>query len=180
MYTVVKKVVVFGMIPFIAFSCMSEDEIKAKAEKEAKFLVEKEGRMAKGLGEGLKGEGKEGVTALAEGVGEVFKGAGEGFDKSLAKVDVRMDDGLKEFVELGRTAKTSNDSLNTTVVSVYLACNKGYEGKLLLKAFDAENLEIGRKTVDVKLATDDAEYFDFEFDERTPLNIATYFTLNKK
>lgn len=180
LYSGITKSFVIALLSYGAVSCLTKDEIKDKAEAESKFLVEKESRIVKGIGEALKGEGKDAAASVSEGVGEVFKGASEGFDQSLTKVDVVLKDSLGQYAELGRTGKRKCDSTNKTLVSIYMIFNKEFEGKVQLKAFDGEKTEIGRKTVSLGMPVDTAAYVDFEFDERTPLGMATYYEIDSK
>jgi len=101
-------------------------------------------------------------------------------DKSLVKINVKAADEVKEYFTVGRTGKHYNDTTYQTNVIVYTVFNKDFKGKLVLKAFDKENAEIGRKTLEVNKKTDDAKYIDFVFDKRTPLSLADYYTLEIK
>ena len=87
---------------------------------------------------------------------------------------------FKNYIQLGRAGKHYNDSTRKTDVIVYAIFQKDFKGKLLLKAFDKEKAELGRKTMEVNKKTEDAEYIDFEFDERTPLSLVHHFTLEIK
>jgi len=172
--------IVFFAIAAASVSCLSKDEIKDKAEAESKFLVEKESRIVKGIGEALKGDGKDAAASVSEGIGEVFKGASEGFDESLTKVSVVLKDSLANYAELGRTGKHTCDSTKETSVSVYMIFNKEFEGKVLLKAYDGDNVELGRKSVQLKMSEDSAAYVDFKFDDHVPVDLAQHFELDKK
>ncbi|OEK09427.1 hypothetical protein A8C32_11965 [Flavivirga aquatica] len=65
-------------------------------------------------------------------------------------------------------------------MTVYLISNQEFEGKVRLKAFDVAKKEIGRSFKTIKMAEDEALYFDFEFDNRTPLLQANFFEINIK
>lgn len=161
-------------------SCMSKDEKKQQAEDEGNILVETKARFIKGIGDGLKGEGKDAAESISEGAGEVYGGLNEGFDASLVKVTVKLDPRLDPFVSLGRCGKHSNDSTQKTDLIVYTIFKQDYNGKLLVRALDKDNLEVGRATKTVNYKADQAEYVEFEFDKRTPINLVEYFTLEKR
>lgn len=157
-----------GLSGVLLAACPSKEEVLQKAEESGKFLAEKQAQMVKGVGEGLKGKGKEGAESLSEGVGEVLKGTAQGLDKSLGEVKVTTADavaarGLK--VERGqRRAVGGKDG-----ISLYLISDQAFDGKLMLRVVDAAGKEVGRSTVELKRAAGDAGYVDFVFDERTPL-----------
>lgn len=48
---------------------------------------------------------------------------------------------------------------------------------LTLKAFNANEREIGKSRLNVSIKKDDAQYVDFPFDERTHLLQTEYFTI---
>lgn len=63
---------------------------------------------------------------------------------------------------------------------MYTIFKQDYNGKLLVRALDKDNLEVGRATKTVNYKADQAEYIEFEFDKRTPINLVEYFTLEKR
>lgn len=178
-----KKIGLMCIIALLALSaCKSKEEQKNEAESEAKFLAEKKARIAKGVGEAMKGEGKDAADSLSEGVGEVIKGGASGFDKSLSKINIELDKDLKDKgIEIGRAARLEqkNDK-GEDGVTAYLIYNKPFKGTLLIKAFDPAGKEIGRATAQTKGGADDTSYVNFYFDQRTPLTIVKKFTLKQK
>jgi hypothetical protein len=178
-----KKISVLLILCLIGFaSCKNKEEQKNSAEDTAKFLAEKKARMAKGVGEAMKGEGKDAADSVGEGVGEVLKGGGSGLDKSLLKINVEIDKQLSDAgVSLGRTARLEKkNEKGQDGVTLYFIYNKAFNGTVLLKAFDAKGTEVGRSSSPVKGTADNTQYVNFYFDERVPLNIVTKYTLNKK
>ncbi len=162
----------------ILSACLSKEEQKDNAEEDGNFIIEKKSRFIKGIGEALKDEGKTAAETVSEGVGEVFKGVNKGFDKSLVKVDVRLSESLKGSMEIGRAGKFDKDSSNN--VTLYAIFHQDLNGTLLLKAFDQDDAELGRVKKMVEKSADDAEYVDFKFDKRTPLDLAGYYVLDMK
>ena len=184
-----KKIQLSALIFSLCFSmvsCMSLEEKKKKAEEEGNALVSIKSKLVKGAGDALKSDGKEAAESATEGVGELIKGLNNGFDKSLNQAKVEGDSNFLTTFELGRTEKffseekSKSDSVNTKKIVVYLVANEAYNGKVRLKAFDQDNNEIGRSTVEVNMAEDDAQYFDFKFDKRTPILQADHFIIDKK
>ncbi|WP_196888528.1 hypothetical protein [Aureivirga sp. CE67] len=159
-------------------SCLSLEEKKEKAEKEGNSIVSIKSKLIKGAGDALKSDGKEAAESASEGLGEVIKGTSSGFDKSLARVNVKSDSTFSKVFEIGRTAM--NVEKDTSKIVVYLIANKDFNGKVKLKAFDNMEKEMGRKTMPVNMKEDDAEYFDFIFDKRTPLSQVEYYEIELK
>lgn len=163
-------------------SCLSKEEKLKKAEDEGNTVVALKSKFIKGVGDALKKEGKEASESVSEGVGEVVKGTNSGLDKSINTANVVPADSaaFAKVLSIGRTEKFFSEDEKTKRVSIYLISNKAYKGKVKLKAFDANQKEIGRSAVDVSLQDDDAQYFDFKFDSRIPLLQADYFTIDAK
>jgi len=156
------------LLTLLAVGCPSKEEVLEKAEESGKFLVEKKASLVKGVGEGLKGGGKEGAESLSEGVGEVLRGAAKGFDNSLGAVKVEAVEALGTAgVKVERGARHGEDGKHG--ITLYLVFEQAFEGRLLLRALDAEGHEVGRSTAEEKRAAGDAGYVDFAFDERVPL-----------
>ena len=53
-------------------------------------------------------------------------------------------------------------------MSLYIIFNKDFNGKVILKALDENNLEVGRSVVSVNGKTNKASYINFPFDDKTP------------
>lgn len=177
------KKTAFAALAFFALflvSCSSKEDKKQRSEEEGNILVETKARFIKGIGDGLKGEGKDAAESISEGAGEVYNGLNTGFDASLVKVNVKLDPRLEPFLSLGRCGKSTNDSTRRSNLVIYGIFKQDYNGKLLVRALDKDNLEVGRATQTVNRKTDDAEYLEFEFDKRTPINLVEYFTLEKR
>lgn len=59
-------------------------------------------------------------------------------------------------------------------------CKRRCKKTVRVKAFDDSDTELGRCQVEVELKADDAKFYDFNFDKRTPLLSADYFTIDLK
>ena len=173
-----KNIIKVTLLSLIISSCMSVEEKKKKAEEEGNAMVAIKSKMIKGAGDALKNEGKEAAESTAEGLSEIIKGANKGFDKSISGAKIELDSNTKNILQIGRLDKSIASSSNTT--SVYIIAKQDFTGSVKLKAFDQDGIEIGRSTQELQLTNDDAQYFDFSFDQRTPLSQAVKFTLEAK
>ncbi|HTF80821.1 MAG TPA: hypothetical protein VL947_03815 [Cytophagales bacterium] len=181
MYTL-KTTLLILTTTLLLVSCLSKEEKMQKAEEEGNTIVAIKSKFAKGVGDALKKEGKEASESLSEGVGEVVKGTSSGIDKSInqARVSALDSASFHSIFNIGRTEKYFNEEHKTKKVTIYLICNKDFKGKVKLKAYDSSQNEIGRSTIDVQIKEDEAQYFDFAFDNRTPLLQADFFTIETK
>ncbi|MDR3268323.1 MAG: hypothetical protein LBT83_04570 [Tannerella sp.] len=161
-------------------SCRSREEQNKKAEETGQAATEKKAGFLKGVGEGLKGAGKEAIESVSEGIGEVIKGANEGFDKSMVRMEVRVPEEQKAYITASRTEVHTNDSTLKKEIIVYIVFEKDCDGKLLLKAYDNGEEEIGRSAVTIKETSDNSRFVGFPFDERTPFTLIQYLTLEYK
>ena len=173
------KILILGVF-IILVSCLSLEEKKKKAEEEGNALVSIKSKLLKGVGDALKTDGKEAVESASEGIGKVVKGISSGYDKSINQAKVLSDTTFSKTFDLGRTEKIYNDTTQIKKVTVYLISKENFNGEIRLKAFNQDETEIGRSSVEVNMNEDEASFFDFEFDNRTPLLQAEYFTISKK
>jgi hypothetical protein len=148
--------------------CKSREEKLKAAEEEANLLASTKARLVKGVGEALKTEGKDAAKSVSEGTGDVVKAVGSGFDKSLSQVKVAVFPALAER-GIGVTRASKRNAGQQKSVTVYVLFDKPYSGKLEMRAYDAEKLEVGRSVVTLDEKEPTAKYVDFTFDERTPL-----------
>ena len=159
-------------------ACKTKEEVLAEQEEKGKFETEKKAQLVKGIGEGLKGKGKEGMQALSEGVGEVFKGAAKGIDASLTAVKSETGDGVADKgITFSRASRYTDDPAKGKIIAAYLMFEKDFVGMLQLRAMSDDGSEVGRAVLEVKGTAGDARYVDFGFDDRTPLASVDHFTL---
>lgn len=151
--------------------CGSREEKLKKSEDEANLLASMKARAVKGVGEAMKGEGKEAAKAVGEGGGEVLKAVGVGVEKSLNQVKLEVGGDLAKK-GVGGTRATLDDASKGHTVSVYVTLEKAYAGPLELRVYDAEQKEVGRAKIVLDEKEPTAKYVDFKFDEHTPLRTA--------
>jgi hypothetical protein len=164
----------FALAPL---ACKSREEVLAAAEAEGKLLAEKKARLAKGVGEALKGEGATAAEALTEGTGKVLNSAGRGIEKGLDDVEVTIGaDLVEQKVKAERGARHREAQVPT--IKVYLVNDAPFKGTLQLLAKDANGKEIGRARLAVDEAAPNGKNVLFEFDKLTDLNLATKLELS--
>ncbi|HET8647473.1 MAG TPA: hypothetical protein VFO85_18390 [Vicinamibacteria bacterium] len=153
----------------------SREERLQQAEEAARFKAEEKARMAKGVGQGLQGAGREGAQALSKGVGAVYRGTVKGLDQGLTTVAVTLAPSLASSgMRIERAGRRGTPEGGG--VTLYLVHEGAFAGTLLLRALD-EGREVGRARATVKKAAGDAGYVDFVFDERVPVGALSTFEL---
>ena len=60
---------------------------------------------------------------------------------------------------------------------LYVIFNKDFDGKLTAKAFDEQNLEMGRSLVQLSGKQGDAKFIEFHFDKRTNIDSKNKLTI---
>jgi hypothetical protein len=159
--------------------CKSREERLQDAEDQGNILAATKARVAKGVGEALKKEGKEAAVTVTEGVGEVVKGVGSGVEKSLFDVKVDVTEALAaQGVTVTRAAR-GEASARDHSVTAYVATEKPYQGTLELRVYDELDREAGRVRVHLDEAEPVGKYVDFTFDPRAPLLTAKRFELRE-
>ena len=104
-------------------------------------------------------------------------GIGKGIDKQM-KVKVELSDELKGL-GISKTISKSM-GLDKKGITVYLLSKDPLKIKLISKAINADNLEIGRSVVEVEFKEDDAKYIEFEFDKNLDRSMVAKYTIDKK
>lgn len=66
---------------------------------------------------------------------------------------------------------------NAPRATIYVRFQGPFSGEVILSASDRTGAEIGRSARSLSGKTDEAHYFDFEYDSRVPLNLAESFSL---
>ena len=168
------------LVSILLLSACSREARNKRAQEAGQTTTEEKASFIKGIGDGLKGAGKEAAESISEGVGEVLKGSSAGFDNSLVKKEVRVKEELKAFLNATRCEISPNDSLQKKEVIVYTIFENDFDGKLVLKAFDKDNAEIARSSVSIKEKSDNSRFIEFPFDNRTSFNQIQYFILEDR
>lgn len=159
--------------------CKSREQQLQDAEDKGNLLAATKARLAKGVGEAMKKEGKEAAEKVTEGVGEMVKGVGAGVEKGLKEVQVAVHEDLSAKGVTTTRATRGESGTEAHSVTVYVTNEKAYAGTLELRAFDEKDQEVGRTQVELKEAVATAKYVDFTFDPRTPLLTAKRFELRE-
>jgi len=112
-----------------------------------------------------------------ETAGEFIEGASQGLQKAF-DVKISLPEGLKEKgVEFGKTTVTSDSLGIDNLLLLYVIFHKDFEGKLTAKAFDNQNLEMGRCMVSLTGKKDEAKYIEFHFDKHTNIDSKNKLTI---
>ena len=154
--------------------CQSREEKLKAAEEQGNTIAATKAKLAKGVGEAMKREGKEAMETVSEGVGEMVKGIGSGVNKGLLAVKL---DVAPELAGQGVAVTRASRLEAENAVSVYITFDNGYTGPLELRVFDEKDLEVGRARAELNGNAGGAQYVDFTFDRRTPLLTAKRFEL---
>lgn len=162
-------IILLGMVTLSA--CGDREKRNKRAEEKGQARTEREASFIKGIGEGLKGTGKEAIESVSEGVSELFKGANEGFDQSWVKVAINVAEELEPIVSISRSEIYENDSTRKKGILLYAVFEQDYNGKFLLKAFDKDDKEIARSNVLITEIADNSCFIEFPFDERTSFSL---------
>ncbi len=114
----------------------------------------------------------KGGEAVGETATEFFEGVSEGVEKTLECEIIISQDLKNKGIKTGSFSienKTSGGENN--LLTLYLIFEKDFSSTLTAKAFNKNELEIGRTKIDVKGLAGEAKYFDFEFDNRTYIGV---------
>lgn len=145
-------------------------EVGQDAAKEKLDQVEGAAQVVKENGEGV-------AQVVGEGVGNVVKGIGKGLDTSLTTKSIKIaDDATDRAIDVTRAQPLTLSESDEKGLSVYLISQSGFDGNLRLTAY-TNNSEVGRSQAEIKLSPGEAKYVDFTFDNRTPLEIVSHFTI---
>ena len=144
-------------------------------EEKGQDAVNGKASYLQGFGNELRESGRDAAVSLSGGVTEVWKGFAEGFEG--APIDALVvEEGLVEAgVECTRIQLSGPHLINT-----YLVLSKPMERQLVLKALDADDVEIGRAMAILRSKADEAGYVDFEFDQRTRMIAVKGFHLSSR
>lgn len=125
---------------------------------------------------------KETINKGGETVGktatEFFEGVSEGVDQTLQN-EVSLSDQLKTIgLSTGKYSISSDKQGGVgNVFTIYIIFEQDFNKEILVKAYDKNDLEIGRSRVEVIGKAGDAGYFDFVFDKRTRIISRSKLTL---
>ncbi|CAM3869309.1 MULTISPECIES: hypothetical protein [Flavobacterium] len=117
---------------------------------------------------------KETINKTGETVGksatEFFDGVSDGVEKTLECEITLSSQLIEKGLKTGKYEVKSNlNNGKDNVLVLYLIFDKDIDQTLYLKAFDKKNVEIGRSKLEVTGKKGEAEYFDFQFNDRTDI-----------
>lgn len=94
--------------------------------------------------------------------------------------DQTPEEAIDEILEAAsdETPEEATDITLKKGITVYLISETPYKGRLIAKAFDKEDLEIGRSAVDVDFGADDAKYIKFTFELDVDMQLVKRFTID--
>jgi len=157
-----------------AFAMLATTGCRRKtAEERGKEAADEKAGFIKGVGDSLKGKGREAAQSMGGGVVQVWDGFKEGVEGTPLGL-VRISPELEaRGGQVTRVQLTSGG-----VINAYVIAEKPFKSQLRLRALDKEDREIGRAKAAVDFPGDHAEYVDFEFDQRTPMSMVTCFEMS--
>ena len=173
-----KKTVILLSALALMISCMSKEEKMKESETDGNEVIAVKSKYIEGAGKALQEQGKDAAKSASKGVGDVIKGINSGISESINESNVIPEGTFKTNFEEPKAEKIYGaDADKIKKVTIYLIAKKDFKGDLILKAFNANEREIGRSRLNVSIKKDDAQYVDFAFDERTHLLQTEYFTI---
>ena len=120
--------------------------------------------------DGVKDAINKGGEIAGQTAGEFIKGAKEGVEETFA-VNVELGERVQALgITTGQTRATSGEQSTTTnQLDLYLIFSADISDTLLVKAFDADHLEMGRATLPISGTRNGAGWFTITFPEQTDL-----------
>ena len=130
----------------------------------------------------VQNKAKKTINKSGEAVGKVttefFEGVGEGYDKTL-QCEMSLSETLKDAgLKTGKFSVESADGGKNNRFTVYFIFDKDFNAPVTAKVFDKTGLETGRVKTNIEGKTDDAAYFEFDFDKRTNIEAKSKVVLD--
>ena len=132
----------------------------------AAFLLSSCGEASERAKEAIK----DGGEIVGETVGEFGKGVAEGWEEALQIKIILSDSLIEAGIELGKINVENLEGGTDNVLVVYMIFTKDFNHDISARAFDTNDLEIGRTTSTVEGKAGEAGYFEFQFDKRTNID----------
>jgi hypothetical protein len=134
------------------------------------------------LGCGRVKEGtKEAINKTGEVAGKATTTFAQGVEQGVQSATESKADLAPNIAHLGvSTGKllfTEEAGANDNILSIYLIFENNFSGLITVKAFDKEDKEYGRTSLQVTAKKGDAGYYDFVFDKRVNLESKSRFLL---
>jgi hypothetical protein len=137
--------------------------------------------VAAGCGKHDESMAKRVGSSVGEAATDFAAGVGKGVDKQMA-VNVELSKSLSDKGLAKTIAKSAAIDLSKPKggILVYLIASKPFKSKLMAKALNKEGQEIGRSTVDVDFAADDAKYVNFVFGKEMDTQLVDKYVVDVK
>ncbi len=137
-----------------------------------------------GCGKHDEGLAKRAGSTVGETLTDFASGVGKGIDKQMT-VTVELsqafaDQGVSKTIAKSVGIGPANTKGTAKGISVYLIATKPFQSKLVARAVTKDGLEIGRSTVDVGFAGDEAKYVTFSFDREMDTQLVDKYTIDMK
>ncbi len=121
----------------------------------------------------VKEKTKNSINKSGETIGktttEFIEGVGEGINQTFS-VDIQISKELSnKGMQTGAYSIEESASGVPNIFTLYLIFNQNFKEKILMKAYDKNDLEIGRVKTEVNGKKNEADYYDFIFNTRTKL-----------
>ena len=130
-----------------------------------------------GCGGGGDSTAKKTGQKIGEGVGDLVSGVSKGLDDRMT-VKVVLSDPLKAAGVTTTVAKVIlDDPAKSKSISVYFIAAKPLAGNFVARAVNAGGQEIGRAKAPVAFRAGDAEYVQFDFDERLDRALVDHYEI---
>ena len=129
----------------------------------------------------VKEKTKETINKSGEVVGkastEFIEGVTEGVDRSLDCSILLSEPLIKKGVEKGKFTIHNLSEGHNNLLSLYLIFNKDVKGDIWVKVYCKKGLEVGRSMLNIEAKSNDAKYFDFNFDKRTNIEVKSLISI---
>jgi hypothetical protein len=122
-----------------------------------------------------------GGETIGEAATEFIEGVSEGVDKTL-DCDLSISNqlavkGISKGV-FSISDNWENDGTNNTL-STYLIFDKAYKGDITAIVYNKINLETGRVTINIEAEAGTADYYEFNFHEKTRIDVKSIIKIGE-
>lgn len=129
--------------------------------------------------EGTKNTINESGEKVGKSATEFFEGVSEGVEQTL-RCEIEFS---KELTDQGisfgnYSIENSTKGGSKNRLTAYVIFEKEFSDTIFVKAFNKENLEIGRVSEVIEGKSGEAKYVDFDFDKRTYIGVKSKISVN--
>ena len=122
---------------------------------------------------------KKAGTKMGETLTDIATGMGKGIDKQMS-VDVELSQAMLDIGISKTISKSMGLDSEGKGITLYLTTEKAITAQLVAKARNADDMEIGRSTVDIEMGDDDAQYIKFIFHDEMDTQLVEKYTIGIK